>query len=140
MQAVTRRQVDRYCCSPSPEARSCREITATTPSSTAGLLDGGAGYDTLELAGFGTTSYTGGAGADVFTYRAYSDLHTTVTDFEDGIDHIHLWDFHFNGSVPFESPAITDSAAGAVITWNGVADMTRVGVTAARITQADCVI
>jgi Ca2+-binding RTX toxin-like protein len=132
--------------------------TLNSAGSTAGLLDGGAGKDyltvangnytliggtgddTFEFAGFGTTSYTGGAGADVFTYRAYGGVHTTVTDFEDGIDQIFLWDFHFNGNVPFESLAITDSAAGAVITWNGIADMTLVGVTAAQITQADFVI
>jgi Ca2+-binding RTX toxin-like protein len=103
-------------------------------------LLGGAGDDTLEFAGFGSTSYTGGAGADVFHYRAGHVGHFTVTDFEDGVDHIFLWDYHYNGNVPLESLNIADSADGAVISWNGPSQMVLTGVQASQLTQDDFLI
>ena len=63
---------------------------------------GGDGNDTFDFAGTGSATFTGGAGADVFDYRVGNGP-MTVTDFEDGVDHIYLWDNHYYGSVPFES-------------------------------------
>jgi hypothetical protein len=63
----------------------------------------------------------------------------TVTDFQDGIDHIYLWDNHYYGSVPFESLTIADSAQGAVISWNGGSRMTLTGIQASQLTRADFV-
>jgi Ca2+-binding RTX toxin-like protein len=102
-------------------------------------LVGGAGNDTLEFAGAGHATFTGGDGADVFTYRVSLGT-TTVTDFEQGVDHIFLWDNHYNGNVPFESLTITDSAEGAVISWNGMSQMTLNGIHASQITHNDFVV
>ena len=93
-------------------------------------LVGGAGDDTLEFAGTGAHIFTGGDGADVFTYRVGSEQPRTVTDFEDGVDHIYLWDNHYYGNVPLESLTIADSAAGAVISWNGGSEMVLTGIAA----------
>ena len=58
------------------------------------MLFGGTGDDTLEAAGYGTHIFTGNDGADIFTYRVGSEQPTIVTDFEDGVDRIYLWDEH----------------------------------------------
>ena len=106
-------------------------------------LVGGDGIDTLEAAGHGSVIFTGGGDADIFTYRIASNgpLSYTVTDFEDGVDSILLWDNKYYGDVNpnlgFDSLAITDSAAGAVISWNGTSEMTLAGMTADQITAAD---
>lgn len=99
-------------------------------------LIGGSGSDRFDAAGFGNVVFTGGADADIFDYRVGA-MHYTVTDFEDGVDHIALWDFIQSGNVSFGSLTIADSAAGAVISWNGLADMTLSGITAAQLTSAD---
>jgi Ca2+-binding RTX toxin-like protein len=101
------------------------------------MLIGGAGDDSFEFAGIGTTTFTGGQGADTFTYRVGADSHVTVTDFEVGVDHIFLWDAHYNGNVPLDSLTIADSAAGAVISWHGMGDMTLTGVKAEQLTHSD---
>ena len=110
-------------------------VTASSGNYT---LFGGAGNDTLEFAGFGSATFTGGADADIFTYRVNSGP-MTVTDFQDGIDHIYLWDNHYYGTVPFESLTIADSAQGAVISWNGGSPMTLTGIQASQLTHADFV-
>ena len=102
-------------------------------------LIGGDGDDTLEFAGIGSASFTGGDGADVFTYRVGTGP-MTVTDFQDGVDHIYLWDQHYYGNVPLESLTIADSTAGAVISWNGGSEMVLAGIAASQLTQADFVI
>ena len=101
------------------------------------FLFGGAGNDTLEAAGYGAQTFTGGAGADVFTFRVGGGQPTVVTDFEDGVDQIFLWDEHYNGNVPLESLTITDSTAGAVISWNGSSEMVLKGVSASQLTHVD---
>ncbi|MEZ5774671.1 MAG: matrixin family metalloprotease [Hyphomicrobiaceae bacterium] len=103
---------------------------------------GGTGEDRLEAAGYGNVVFTGGADADIFAYRVQSSgpLTYTVTDFEDGTDRILLWDFAFNGNVPLSSLLIVDSAAGAVISWNGLTEMTLVGIAASQLTAADFLI
>jgi len=65
---------------------------------------------------------------------------TTVTDFEDGVDHIYLWDNHYYGNFPLESLTIADSAAGAVVSFNGVSEMMLTGIHASQLTQDDFVI
>jgi Ca2+-binding RTX toxin-like protein len=102
-------------------------------------LIGGIGDDTFEFAGTGSASFTGGDGADVFTYRVGGGP-MTVTDFQDGIDHIYLWDNHYYGNVPFESLTIADSAAGAVISWNGASEMVLTGIHANQLTQGDFIV
>ena len=55
-------------------------------------LDGGAGEDLL-IGGKGGDILTGGAGADVFDFsRLDGTDRDTITDFEVGVDHIHLGD------------------------------------------------
>jgi Ca2+-binding RTX toxin-like protein len=98
-------------------------------------LVGGDGDDTLEFAGVGSASFTGGSGADVFTYRVGTEV--TVTDFQDGIDQIFLWDQHYYGNVPLDSLTIADSAAGAVISWNGGSEMVLAGISASQLTHVD---
>ena len=63
-----------------------------------------------------------------------------MTDFEDGVDHIFLWDNHYYGNVPFESLTIADSADGAVISWNGWSEMVLTGVQASQLDRADFLI
>ena len=103
------------------------------------ILKGGEGNDTFEFAGTGSASFTGGNGADVFTYRVTSGS-MVVTDFEDGVDHIYLWDNHYYGNVPFESLTIADGADGAVISWNGWSEMVLTGVQASQLDRADFLI
>ena len=103
-------------------------------------LVGGAGADTLEAAGTGAHIFTGGAGADTFTYRVGGDQMRIVTDFQDGVDHIHLWDNHYYGNVPLESLTIADSAAGAVISWHGASQMVLTGIAASQLTHDDFVV
>jgi hypothetical protein len=62
-----------------------------------------------------------------------------VTDFEDGVDHIFLWDHHYNGNVPLESLTIADSAEGALISWNGISEMMLTDITSSQITEQDFV-
>ncbi len=101
-------------------------------------LIGGAGNDTFEFAGFGTATFTGGEGADVYTYRVLAGGgNYTVTDFQDGVDKIFLWDNRHYGTVPLESLTIADSAAGAVIGWNGASEMVLAGIQANQLTQSD---
>jgi Ca2+-binding RTX toxin-like protein len=97
---------------------------------------GGAGADTFEFSGTGSASFTGGAGADVFSYRTGPGS-TTVTDFEDGVDHILLYDSHYFGSIPLESLTIADSDKGAVISYYGGSQMVLTGIHASQLTQAD---
>jgi Ca2+-binding RTX toxin-like protein len=99
-------------------------------------LVGGAGDDTFEFAGSGSASFTGGDGADVFSYRVGGGS-VTVSDFQDGVDRIYLWDNHYNGNVPLESLTIADSMAGAVISWNGGSQMVLSGITASQLTLED---
>ena len=61
----------------------------------------------------------------------------TVTDFQDGIDQIYLWNNHYYGDVPFESLTIADSADGAVISWNGGSEMVLTCIHANQLTQSD---
>jgi len=104
---------------------------------------GGTGNDTLEAAGHGNVSFTGGSDADIFTYRIFGNgpLTYTVTDFEDGTDKILLWDHKYYGAdnpnLGFDDITITDSDAGAVISWHGTSEMTLMGVSADQITEAD---
>jgi Ca2+-binding RTX toxin-like protein len=102
-------------------------------------LLGGDGNDTLEAAGTGEFTFTGGAGADVFTYRIGMVNPVKVTDFEDGKDHIYLWDNHYYGNVPFESLQISDSADGAIISFYGGSQMIFAGITASQLTKDDFV-
>jgi serralysin len=102
-------------------------------------LIGGSGADTLEFSGTGSASFTGGSDADTFTYRVGAAERVTVTDFEDGVDRIFLWDNHYNGNVPLESLTITDVENGALIRWNGISDMLLVGVSASQLSQEDFV-
>jgi hypothetical protein len=55
-----------------------------------------------------------------------------VTDFEDGVDHIGIIP-----SMRFEDLTITDSDAGAVITYYGYSPMLLAGISASQITQED---
>ncbi|MGQ0672190.1 MAG: hypothetical protein ACT4N2_04830 [Hyphomicrobium sp.] len=100
---------------------------------------GGTGNDTLEAAGFGHVLFSGGADADVFVYRVGNagDLSYTVSDFEDGVDRILLWDYKHFGTVALDSLTIADGAEGAVISWNGSHEMTLTGVSASQITAED---
>jgi hypothetical protein len=75
----------------------------------------------------------------VFDYRTNAE-HVTVTDFQDGVDKIFLWDNHYIGNVPFESLTIADSAAGAVISYHGASDMVLTGIHANQLTHADFIV
>ena len=77
--------------------------------------------------------FTGGAGADTFVYRAGVSIETnvTVTDFQDGVDHIGL---RFQ---PFEQLTITDTAEGAVIEYHDTSPMLLAGISASQTTQED---
>jgi Ca2+-binding RTX toxin-like protein len=102
-------------------------------------LIGGFGADTLEFAGTGAASFTGGSDADTFTYRVGAAELVTVTDFEDGVDRIFLWDNHYNGNVPLESLTITDGENGALISWNGISGMLLLGISSSQLSQDDFV-
>ncbi len=77
-------------------------------------LEGGSGNDVLR-GGLGTDTMTGGAGADTFIFRRTKDFSDTtssdtITDFEDGVDHIKL-----NGdgtAYTMADVAITDLGGG----------------------------
>lgn len=105
-------------------------------------LVGGSGDDMLEAAGHGNVKFSGGVGSDTFAYRTSESgpLSYEVTDFEDGVDRILLWDYKYNGNVAFESLSISDSSAGAVISWNGGSEMTLLGITASQLSQEDFLI
>lgn len=77
--------------------------------------------------------FTGGADADTFVFRAGVSIETavTVTDFEDGVDHIGL------RLQPFEHLTITDTVEGAVIEYYGTSPMLLAGISASQITQED---
>lgn len=100
------------------------------------VLVGGAGADKLEFAGTGSAEFSGGAGADTFTYRVGAGP-ITVSDFEDGVDHIFLWDHHYNGNVPLESLTIADGAEGAVVSWYGHSQMVLTGIQASQLDSSD---
>jgi Ca2+-binding RTX toxin-like protein/subtilisin-like proprotein convertase family protein len=98
-------------------------------------LLGGAGNDVLEAQEGGALAniFTGGADADTFVFRAgvSVEANVTVTDFQDGIDHIGI---RFQ---PYDQLTISDSAEGAVITYFGYSPMLLAGVSASQITQDD---
>ena len=98
-------------------------------------LVGGSGNDLLEVQEGGAIAnfFTGGADADTFVYRAGVSIegNVTVTDFQDGVDHIGI---RFQ---PFDQLTITDSAEGAVITYYDYSPMLLAGISASQITQDD---
>ena len=92
-------------------------------------LQGGTGNDNL-LAGSGLDLLTGGKGADLFVF-ALGDGRDTVTDFQDGTDHLQ-----FEGALGIADLAIAKSGINTIITFHDVS-VTLVAVDHAQITAAD---
>jgi len=101
------------------------------------LLDGGAGMDTLN-GGAGNDTLTGGTEADTFVFATFTGGEVdTITDFEDGIDHMRLHGVTGTGIAgKFASLAITDVTGGVEIVYNGHT-IHLDGLTSAEIDQGD---
>jgi len=83
-------------------------------------LLGGNGDDVLS-GGRGADSYTGGSGADVFDFGALGTDRDRITDFEFGIDHLHLSDgVTMTGMRASGSSTIIDLSSGGSILLMGV--------------------
>jgi serralysin len=88
------------------------------------ILDGGAGYDNL----------TGGAGADEFLFRGFFGK-DTVTDFQDGVDHIHI--SGVSGVNSFANVTVTTDVSGWAMLNFGGGKVLLTGVTAAQVDASD---
>ena len=93
-------------------------------------LQGGSGNDLLN-AGAGQDVLTGGQGADQFVF-AQGDGRNTITDFQDGVDHLRFG----TGMSHFSDLAIAQSGANTVITFQDVS-VTLVAFDHTQITAAD---
>ena len=82
-------------------------ITGNYQSNT---IDGGAGADTLN-GGLGSDYLTGGADADAFRFTDLTFGSDTITDWQDGLDHISI------------APILETSFAGLTFTGNGTTDV-----------------
>ena len=76
-------------------------------------LNGGSGADTL-IAGPGQDTLSGGAGADVFVFTADGQA-DTITDFQPGLDRIHLDDWGMIYDV--SALTIQSHSWGATLSW-----------------------
>ena len=93
-------------------------------------LQGGSGNDIL-TAGPGQDVLTGGQGADQFVF-AQGDGSNTVTDFQNGVDHLRFG----TGTSLFSDLAITQSGANTIIAFHDVS-VTLVAFDHTQITAAD---
>ncbi len=100
------------------------------------VIDGGAGNDTLE-GGIGNDILTGGGGADIFVFDMSSELglgHVDViTDFEDGVDFVHVLASEDITDVKF----MTTSDGDALVRVNDSYYLAFEGVDAALIDESD---
>ena len=73
----------------------------------------GSAHDDRLTGDAGANRLTGGAGADVFVFAGFDG--DSITDFQDGVDHIDLR----GTDATFADLTIADSAADVTVTWNG---------------------
>jgi len=99
------------------------------------VLNGGAGADKL-IGGTGDDAMTGGSEADQFWLNAPGSGHDTVSDFENGVDHIRITGV--SGVTSFANLTISTNGSGwAVITLPDGSNITLTGVTAAQVDASD---
>jgi len=99
------------------------------------IINGGAGADKL-IGGTGDDQLTGGTEADQFWMNAGLFGHDTITDFENGIDHIRI-----TGQAGIDNISdltITTNGSGwAVITLPDGSSITLTGITAGQVDASD---
>jgi len=99
------------------------------------VLNGGADNDKL-IGGAGDDNLTGGTGSDQFWANAGAFGHDTVTDFENGVDHIRLTGIA--GVTSFANLTISTNGSGwAVVTLPDGSNITLTGITAGQVDASD---
>ncbi len=84
----------------------------------------------------GNDTLTGGAGGDVFLYEIGDDA-DVITDFEVGVDELHLFDTGFATSGSLLGAAASDSPAGALLSFGSGDSILLEGVTVAALSAGD---